>query len=240
MSPFATRDGGLPRTQAPPAAPPGDDSNTCALARVHENSDKFPGFDFTNRMRRVCADMCARLDELAHIRLDEVAIGFRQTRKAVAHGIQATLTPLRFEAGALSTVRHGRTWTIQRLYDRAGREMLYVLSFYLPRFLDQPLHEKLVTVLHELWHIGPEFDGDMRRHPGRCFAHSASQKQYDDWAAQLAQKWLAQQPPRELFSFLECDFPTLHQRHGRIRGLKIPTPKLIPLPAESHCPARSS
>ena len=57
--------------------------------------------------------------------------------------------------------------------------MLYILNFYLPRFLDLPFREKLTTMLHELWHIGPKFDGDVRRLGGRCFAHGSSQKQYD-------------------------------------------------------------
>ena len=42
------------------------------------------------------------------------------------------------------------------------------MSFYLPRFCDQSLDEKLSTVMHELWHISPAFDGDIRRLPGRC------------------------------------------------------------------------
>ena len=75
----------------------------------------------------------------------------------------ATLTPLRFAGGRMHTFRRKRRWRIQRLYDPDGREMLYILTFYLPRFLDLPLREKLTTVLHELWHVGPEFDGDVRR-----------------------------------------------------------------------------
>jgi hypothetical protein len=108
------------------------------------------GFDFTVHMRRLCRDIASRLDELRHIDVQRVAIRCCQTRKAALHGIQATLTPLRFEQGALTTWRNGRRWTIERLYDDSGREMLYLLSFYLPRFQNQTFKEKLATVFHEL------------------------------------------------------------------------------------------
>jgi hypothetical protein len=185
------------------------------------------GFDFTTHMRRLCAELIARLPELGHIDLDRVAVSFRQARKPVRHGLQATLTPLRFEGGSMQTLRAGRTWTLQRLYDPDGREMLYILNFYLPRFLEHPLREKLVTVLHELWHISPQFDGDLRRHPGRCYAHSHSQQEYDAAMGQLADRWLASQPDEDLYSFLGYTFCDLIRRHGHLYGLRIPTPKMI-------------
>jgi predicted metallopeptidase len=191
------------------------------------------GFNFTLHMRHLCEDMILRLPELAHIDLARVAICYCQARKAVRHGLQATLTPLRFEGGALTTKRRRRLYTVQRLYDHADREMLYILSFYLPRFLDCPLEEKLITVLHELWHISPSFNGDLRRHPGRCYAHSESQKKYDAAMAQLARRWLSLSPPEELYDFLRLSCLQLARRHGGLYGLKVPAPKLLPLGDDS-------
>ena len=187
-----------------------------------------PGFDFTGQMRVLCADMVARLPDLGHIDLPRVAVRYCQARKAVSYGIQATLTPLRFAGGQLFTVRRGRRWTLQRLYDPSGREMLYLLSFYLPRFLERPLEEKLATVVHELWHISPQFDGDLRRHAGRCFMHTHSQRQYDRQMHALAQRWLAEQPDDRLYGFLLHDFAALNQAYGPVYGAKIPRPKLVP------------
>jgi predicted metallopeptidase len=186
------------------------------------------GFDFTLHMRRLCVDMASRLHELHHVEMARVAIRFCQARKTVRHGLHASLTPLRFADGSLYTTRHGRSWTIERLYDDSGREFLYLLSFYLPRFLQGSLDEKLTTVVHELWHIGPKFDGDLRRHEGRCFAHTGSKKHYDARMYNLKEKWLSFDPPMEAYDFLRLDFPALLKRHGRICGQRIPTPKLIP------------
>jgi len=185
------------------------------------------GFNFTHHIRQLCADLVERTPELSHIQLDRVAIRFCQARKAVRHGVQASLTPLRFAEGQLTSRRRGRTWAVERLYDASGCEMLYLLSFYLPRFLERSFEEKLTTVVHELWHISPRFDGDVRRHIGRCYAHSHSQKQYDSLVRQLAVKWLSLKPPENIYDFLRLSFSQLERDHGRIFGQKIPTPKLI-------------
>ncbi len=110
---------------------------------------KPAGFDFTLHMRLLCQDMAARLEELRHIDMGLVAVSFAQARTAADCGMFASLTPLRFAGGQRHTLRRGRQWTLQRVCE-GGREMLYILNFYLPRFLDLPLDEKLITVVHEL------------------------------------------------------------------------------------------
>jgi hypothetical protein len=171
--------------------------------------------------------MAARVDEFRHIDMSLVAVSFRQTRKRMRGGLYASLTPLRFAGGETRSVRRGRSWQIQRVV-LDNREMLYLLNFYLPRFLDLPFLEKLTTIAHELLHVGPRFDGDLRRFGGRCFAHSRSHAQFDAHAATLAQCWLAAKPEEELYAFLRLDFASLQARHGRIFGRKIAAPKLIP------------
>lgn len=184
------------------------------------------GFSFTSSMRRVCADAVVRLPLLGHIDLDHVAISFAQTRRRTAHGLYASLTPMRFAGGSLTCRRRRSTYAIQRLYDAQGREILYILTFYLPRFMDLGFREKLITIFHELWHISPAFDGDLRRHPGRCYAHTHSQKDYDaemDW---LARQYLSSAPPVEVYGFLQGNFSDLLMQHGRVYGTKIRRPRL--------------
>ena len=185
------------------------------------------GFDFTLHIGRVCQDMVVRVPDLRHIDMSRVAVSFSQARKGGEGGLYASLTPLRFAGGKTETVRRGRKWTIQRIWVD-GSEMLYLLTFYLPRFLDLPLGEKLTTVVHELWHVGGNFDGDLRRFEGRCYAHSGSQRKFDAHAARLADRWLALKPPEELYGFLRLDFRQLAARYGRIFGRKIATPRLLP------------
>jgi hypothetical protein len=182
-------------------------------------------------MRQMCADMVSRLPQLNHVALDRVLVAFAQARKRTSCGTYASLTPLRFRNGAMTEQRRGRWYAVQRVFDRHGREMLYVLNFYLPRFMDLEFKAKLVTVLHELWHISPEFNGDLRRHAGRCFAHTHSQREYDAEMEELADQWLAAAPPEAVYRFLQGNFVQLITHHGRIVGTKIHRPKLIPAAA---------
>src|SRR5690606_9692948 len=146
----------------------------------------------------------------------------------VSHGLQAKLTPMRFESGTLTAQRYGREWTVQRLY-RGRTEILYILTFYLPRFQNQTYREKLITVFHELHHVSPRFDGDIRRMEGRYHVHSHSQKEYDRQMEAFVDEYLRQGPPPELLQFLRLKFSSLQKRHGSVVGLQIPIPKLIPL-----------
>jgi predicted metallopeptidase len=187
-----------------------------------------PPFDFTLAMRCLCEDITQRLEEFEHVRMDQVAVTFAQARRRVSYGLQAKLTPMRFEGGELVTRRRGRMWTIQRWY--AGDvEMLYILTFYLPRFLEQSFREKLITVMHELYHVGPDFDGDIRRLPGHFHVHSHSQKEYDRQMNDFADRYLATKPPESLYRFLQVGFRELAADHGSVVGIRVPIPKLLPL-----------
>ncbi len=186
-------------------------------------------FDFSRAMRLLCADITHRCAPLAHIQMDRVAVTFAQARRNVPHGLQARLTPLRFENGRLTTHHSGRLWTLERLYD-GRREMLYILTFYLPRFLNHTFREKMVTIFHELYHISPRFDGDIRRMNGRYHVHSHSQREYDRLMERLAGDYLASDPPPEFYAFLKGSYRSLRSRHGNVVGLQVPIPRLIPLP----------
>lgn len=187
------------------------------------------GFDFTLHMRRLCEDLASRLRPLRHIDMGRVGISFSQARRATAHGMYASLTPMRFSGGESSAMRQGRRWTVQRLLGPDGREILYILNFYLPRFLNLGFHEKLCTVIHELWHVGPRFDGDLRRFGGRCFAHGSSQRRFEAQVTALAGRWLALNPPQSVYAFLRHDFRGLVALHGHVHGRRVPAPKLIAL-----------
>jgi hypothetical protein len=185
-------------------------------------------FDFCGHVRRLCADVAARCDPLAHVLVPLVLFGVTQARSARAHGLQARVTPLRFRGGELTRRRRGVTYQVQRFF-HGPQEFLYLMTFCLPRFLDQDFDDKFVTLFHELYHINPAFDGDLRRHDGRYALHSHSQRRYDEHMAGLARAYLATQPDPALHAFLRLNFAQLQQRHGSVTGVVVPRPKVIPV-----------
>ena len=141
----------------------------------------------------------------------------------------ASLTPLRFAGGQMHTVPpQTALGHPASLRPRRPRDALHpqFLSAAIPRSCR--LREKLTTMLHELWHIGPKFDGDLRRFGGRCFAHGSSQKHYDAHIEALLDRWLSLSPARALYDFLRPTSASF-ARHGRVFGRRVPVPKLVPL-----------
>ncbi len=207
-------------------------SNRLLEKGLSNNMSSPEMFDFSLAMHRLCRDIAFRMEEFSHLRMDEVAVTYAQARRRVAHGLQAKLTPMRFEEGRLTTCRGGRHWTVQRLFTGEGqekREILYILTFYLPRFLDHSFREKMVTIFHELYHVSPLFDGDLRRMGGRYHVHTCSQKQYDQQMEVFADRYLSLAPPQPVYEFLKQNFRQLQRQHGQVVGMRVPIPKLIPL-----------
>jgi hypothetical protein len=185
-------------------------------------------FDFCDHIRRLCADITRRSAELAHIDVSRLLFAVTQARSGRAHGLQARVTPLRFPGGHLTRWRGGVCYQVQR-YFVDGREMLYFVTFCLPRFLDQEFDDKFITLFHELYHISPAFEGDLRRHDGRYALHSHSKRLYDAHMAHLARAYLGNGADRDLSAFLRLDFAQLRHRHGSVVGVVVPRPRLLPV-----------
>jgi hypothetical protein len=185
-------------------------------------------FDFSSRVRRLCADICRRCEELQHIDVSRLLFAVTQARSGQRHGLQARVTPLRFRHGQLTRRRRDGDYQVQR-YVVGECEMLYLVTFCLPRFLDQDFDDKFITLFHELYHISPHFEGDLRRHDGRYALHSHSKRDYDTHMAHLARAYLASGPDRTLHDFLRLTFAQLQHRHGSVVGVVVPRPRLIPV-----------
>ncbi len=185
-------------------------------------------FDLTTALTRLVADLSARLPAFAHIDPARLLVTITPARNRGPFGLQARCTPLRLRDGAATKKLRGRLYQVQR-YTLDGRELLYLVTFVVPRFLDLPFREKLVTVVHELYHVGERFDGDLRRHPGRCYAHTGSKWNYDAAMGRLVAEYLATGPNPTLVEWLKPDAAGLAALFGGAVGVTVPRPKLVPV-----------
>ena len=186
-------------------------------------------FNYTDPIRDVCRDIVLKLPVFSQIRMENIAVSLVRTRKREMYGVFASMTPLRFEGGGLRGKRNNRLLEMPLLHDKENRPILYVLSIYIPRFVDLPIGEKIDTLIHELYHISANFDGSLRSFGGRYFAHGASQKEYNRKVSALSRQWLSGDPRPELWDFLRYDFKTLCERYGGLTGetVRIPPLKVI-------------
>jgi len=183
-------------------------------------------------MRRLIEDIVARCPVFSHVDTDRLLIGCVRARTSKASGLYARTVPLRFEGGSLTIQKGGVLYRVPRVV-QDGKEMLYIISFCLPRFHDLPFEDKLTTVFHELYHVSPSFNGDIRRFEGSNYVHSGSQRKYDELMRTFAQEYLSGRHCEEVDSFLKPSYRELCEKHGGIRMAvyRPPRPQVVE-PAE--------
>jgi len=178
-------------------------------------------FDFNCAMHELMVDVAAVCDELRHVDMSQVAVGFSQARHGRLDGVYATIQPLRFPGGTrTNTTPRGATWQMPRVVVN-GREVLYVVTYRLPRFLLLGFEEKLETVVHEMYHISPAFDGTLRLFEGKKRYHTGSKNRYNEVMRQIGLRYLKATSRPELHEFLRLDFAELKAAHGGLVGTKF-------------------
>lgn len=185
-------------------------------------------FDFSACLDDLCRDLAARVPALSHLDEDSILFTLSRSRAQGTHGLYARIAPLRFDAGTLeSTRRRGRyleTWRMPEV-QAEGRSILYIVTLLVPRFFRLTFPEKLRTIVHELYHVSEECDGDIRRFPGRNFAHGSSRRDYNRTVALLVDAYLDQGPPEELLDFLRFGEEAWQKGEVGISSLRIAVPK---------------
>jgi hypothetical protein len=186
-------------------------------------------FDYPRHMLSLINDISRRCDAFAHIDVERIAVGISRSRNRKRHGLMAKLMPLKFQGG-LSAGRLGDDsyYEMPRL-THDGREILYVIYFCLPRFQNLGFKAKVTTVFHELYHMNPDFNGDIRRFPGRFYQHSHSEKDYDRTVERFAREYLGVPASGEFTQFLKLNFEELSRVHGEVGGLRVNVPEPAPL-----------
>ncbi|MDD2337189.1 MAG: putative metallopeptidase [Geobacteraceae bacterium] len=185
--------------------------------------------NLTSALEELVADIVFQVSDFSHVDPTRVLICVSSTRGGGVHGTFAKIHPLRFPGGSrtreVKRERRVFTCTMPTVTHR-DHEILYIIYFLVPRFLNLTLREKLTTVFHELYHISPDFDGDIRRFPGRNFAHGSSRKRYNKCMESLVEGYLQEKKCLDAFDFLAGDMDALRARYQTIVGRKYPTPKI--------------
>lgn len=184
--------------------------------------------NLTAELERVISEVVRCTGEFSHIDTSRLLVCVSTTRNGGVHGVHAKIHPLRFPGGARSIeVRRRKracTCTIPTITDR-GNDILYLIYFLIPRFLDMPLREKLITIFHELYHISPAFDGDIRRFPGRNYAHGSSTRRYNQLMGVMVDRYLEEASGPHI-EFLRDDLAGHRAKHGAIVARKHQVPRL--------------
>ena len=186
------------------------------------------GFDFTGNMALLVEDVVKTHPYFSHIRLKNLIIAISPSN-GCNYGVVAKLRPMRFEGGARTKVVRGIEYAAPEV-NINGNNILYVLYFHLPRYLNHgKLENKLATVLHELHHISPLYNGDIRRFEGKNYAHGNSRKIYDELINIYTNEYISSTNHPELSGFLKYRYSELKRRYGALYGDMIRIPRSMPV-----------
>lgn len=137
------------------------------MSRIPQRAKPRP--NASRAVRRLVRDVARQLPEFRHVRADRIIVVAGEARRAS----RATIRPLRFPDTA-SLVSKSGLRRKPRVSFR-GHDVLYVITLR-PLFFRSSSPEKRVeTILHELFHLSPRFDGTLdpaHRHdvlPGPAF-----------------------------------------------------------------------
>lgn len=181
--------------------------------------------DFNQSISRLISELVLSLEEFKSIDVSRLAVSATYCKSRSRAGLLAYLLPLRYRDGSPVTKkeRWGKTYHygVSPVHHE-GRELLYIIYFMLPRFLKLSYREKLDTVIHELYHISPDFNGDLRRLKGRSHLHGNSLKEYDRHIRTLTDRFLKEKADSEALLVLKNPWKEFQSFH-----IKEPRPKLI-------------
>ncbi len=188
------------------------------------------GLPFCDCMTELVRDIACRVPQLAHIEADRIAFSIARARSRSRAGTYAFVVPLRFEGGR-ETIVHGRRTYRMPAVQVGDRDALYAVYFLAPRFLNLSRQRKLHTIIHELYHMSERFDGDLRRFPGRRWAHGPSKARFDQTVDLLMRMYLHDHGSRwpRVAQFLHYTAREADELFGGVKALSLPRPRPEPV-----------
>jgi hypothetical protein len=206
--------------------------------------------NYTDSLTSLMQDVVSRVPTLSFINMADVLV-FARFGRSDAEGAFATCHSLGLppsEPGyyfwrdrKTGRVTRRSEWFITKspVVTIGTRQMKYLMSFALPRFCDQSLDRsrkgrfyaraepwmaKLDTVVHELYHIDPDYLGIRRleREDGTYSANCHTARFFEQ-VAEMVRVYLDSRPDPAVYDFLRHDFKALENRCGGVVGTSFRT-----------------
>ncbi len=191
------------------------------------NTTKKQKLDITEILLRIIEQISANTSSFSHIDTKKILVCLASNKSNTRGGIYGKLVPLKFKNGSDILRFHGKHYTMPAVINN-GIRLLYIVYFYIPKFFDLSPFEKLRIIFHELYHISPEFNGDIRRMGEVKKAHGSSKKKFDLYFEKDARSFYEYIMDTEYMDFLKMDTVFLNRNYKvYARRMKIPKPVII-------------
>jgi predicted metallopeptidase len=184
----------------------------CAPARTPISEKNF---DYAHAVSKVCQRIIRSIPNLKHINIKQVGISIAPEKNSLL----AACVPMR-DGGLLN-----QQIEVPELCPKYA-DLLYIIYFYAPQFINLNYKNKMETIVHELYHISPMFDGTLRRFPGRYSTHGFPARKYDQTVREMTKPLLEQ--PLCCAEFLKLNALNLTRKYGKVSYSLIHYPYILP------------
>jgi len=184
--------------------------------------------NLTDVLTLIIHDMIKSTDEFKSFDINKILVCCASNRKDSKGAIYGKLQPLRFKDGSEIIKHNNKYYTIPKIVLN-DIEILYVLYLYIPKFFDMTAKDKINVMFHELYHISPEFNGDIRRMSNIKSAHGHSKKSFEEKYIQYASIYFNKINDTPFYTFLQMNFKEIEKQFKVIkyRRMKSIKPKLL-------------
>lgn len=192
------------------------------------NSKNKSTINLTEILTYIIHDISQNCNTFSHIDTERLLVCLSSNKHNGRGATFGKLLPLRFEDGNKRIKFRGRLYQMPRVLHQK-KEQLYIIYFYIPRFFDLNTEKKLRVIFHELYHISPEFNGDIRRMTRHKAAHGHSKEKFDEHFEEDASQYLKTIKGTKTEDFLKMKTNDFYKHFSKVLGnrMKMPKPELI-------------
>ena len=186
----------------------------------------MPRLNVTLAVKRLVRDLASRVPELSHVRASRVLVVAGEARRAS----RATIRAAHFKETRKRAGSESRRKPLIRV---KGRKILYVITLRPLWFVASGPRERIATIVHELYHVSPRFDGTLHR--GRRHSRLPLAR-YNRRVRRIVDRYLAVAPPEIVAPFsahgtvrarMWLERPGGFYRTGEYRGRRVYTEKQL-------------
>ena len=181
--------------------------------------------DLSQFLKELIYIISSRYQSFSHIQTDNILVTMATNRKNSRRSMTfGKCVPLKFEEGRSTKTYRGRKIAIPTvIIDEIN--ILYLIVFYKPKFFDLPLEQKIKVIFHELYHVSPQFNGDIRRFGKRKAAHGASREKYDSLFQEEMNDFIHFIKQTKYAKILNLNYKQIHKKFGSVKYLRMKIPK---------------
>lgn len=167
---------------------------------IVQRSSRLRSPTLNQQFQELLQELCFSIQEFQTFDMRRVVVSIGTSRSRGKSGVWAYVTPLRYVGGHL--FRRGMRRGIPGFYTyclgksdlEAPQAPLYLMTVLIPRFFHLNFHERIETLVHELYHFHPHFRGDLRRFPRPHIHHGPTPKAYNLKVKSLVEEALHRAP----------------------------------------------